>query len=293
MSVALGNKVKVVCLIVDSSMDFEAYYRRVGGAYDKIAAKYDETVGNRAVSRRAKQLALEIVTQSTPPGGRLIDIGCYTGIEALLLVERGFRVLGIDMSTEMIRIAQQKAARRRVQDRVEFRVMRASDIGHLAADGRPPFDSAYSVYGTLNLEPDLQRFKEGLSRLLRPGGKFVCGLLNPTVLYELIAGPAVGKFHGFRKLTRKPVVTGIGLGAETVEAFLYSPQEFERLMAPELSLDRTVGLHILYPPPRGQGGRGLWWVARAVDRVERRIESRFPFHSLGFFSLLVFHKVLA
>jgi SAM-dependent methyltransferase len=272
------------------SVNSESYHKQVGRAYDRIATRYDETVGHRAVSRRAKQLALDLIRQTAPPGGRLLDIGCYTGIEALLLVDRGFRVVGVDLSDEMIRIAKEKAVRRRVEDRVEFRRLPASDIGDLNLEGQSAFDSAYSVYGTLNLEPDLVRFKRGLFTLLRPGGKFICGLLNPTVLYELVFGPLLGQFHGYRKLPKERVVTRIGLGTETVDAFLYSPREFERLMAPEFELDRVLGLHILYPPPRGSGGRGLWWIARAFDEVEIRIQSRYPFRNLGFFTLFEFRR---
>ena len=271
-------------------MDPEAYYERVRSAYDRIAPRYDDSVGRHAVSRRAKRLALEVIKEVTPPGGRLLDVGCYTGIEALLLAQQGYRVLGIDLSPEMVRNAQLKAKKWRIEDRARFQAMRASDVSRLQGDPLAPFDTAYSVYGTLNLEPEIGRFKEGLLPILRSHARFVCGLLNPTVFYELIFAPLVGKFHGYRKLPKRAVKTSIGLGEDTVETFLYSADEFEAIMAPEFNLERVVGLHILYPPPRGGGGRGLWWVARVLDAAEFRLESRYPFRNLGFFTLFVFQK---
>src|SRR3989442_2347066 len=96
-------------------MDVDAYYMRVQSAYDGIAPLYDASVGNSAVSRRAKLLAVRIVKGLTPSGGRLLDIGCYTGIEALLLAEQRFCVVGVDLSPAMIRITQATVTRPRLQ----------------------------------------------------------------------------------------------------------------------------------------------------------------------------------
>jgi SAM-dependent methyltransferase len=271
-------------------MDEDAYYARVQSAYDGIALEYDNSVGKTAVSRRAKQLALQTVRHLTPPGGLLLDVGCYTGIEALLLAQYGFRVVGVDLSPAMIRIAEAKARQRRLQEQIRFEVLRASDIETLLRRGYGPFDTAYSVYGTLNLEPRIREFKTGILGLLKEGGYFVCGLLNPTVLYELVIAPWLLKFHGYRKLAKRGVRTRIGLGTETLAAFLYTPEDFVTLMEPEFRLLEVRGLHVLYPPPRGTRGSGLWWIPRALDSLELFIEARFPFSHLGFFSLLSFRK---
>jgi SAM-dependent methyltransferase len=242
------------------------------------------------VSRRAKQLALRTIKALTPAGGALLDIGCYTGIEAVLLAQQGFHVVGVDLSPAMIRIAEAKTKKLRLQEHAEFEVLRASDVGSLLQRGYGPFDTAYSVYGTLNLEPRMRDFKVGVLALLKGGGKFVCGLLNPTVLYELVAAPMLLKFHGYRKLAKSRVPTRIGLGTEMVETFLYTPEDFSDLMKPEFRLTEVRGLHVLYPPPRGTPGSSLWWVPRALDPLERLIEDKFPFSHLGFFTLLTFTR---
>src|SRR5437870_13810686 len=106
-------------------MDYEAQYEHVRSVYDRIAPQYDEAVGRHAVSRRAKQLALHVIKGVTPDGGRLLDVGCYTGIEAILLAEQGYLVLGVDLSPATVRKSQEKACRRRPEDLDSFRVLRA------------------------------------------------------------------------------------------------------------------------------------------------------------------------
>src|SRR5690349_18029856 len=128
--------------------DEDAYYTQVRSSYDRIAPLYDASVCKFAVSRRAKQLAIRTVKCLTPAGGLLLDVGCYTGIEALLLAQQGFRVVGVDLSPAMIRIAEAKTRRQRLQAQVSFEVLRASEIKALCGKGYGLFDTAYSVYGT-------------------------------------------------------------------------------------------------------------------------------------------------
>jgi len=193
----------------------------------------------------------------------------------------------------MVELSRAKAKQWRLADRTQFEVGRASDLSSLERQGIGPFDTAYSVYGTLNLEPRIDQVKDWLIRLIRPNGALVVGLLNPTVLYELLLGPIVFKFDGYRKLAKSRVRIRIGLGDRTVTGFLYTPREFQRLLAPEFSLEKVIGVHILYRPPRPRkaDGEGLWWMARALDLVERHLENHAPFSSLGFFSLMVFRRL--
>jgi ubiquinone/menaquinone biosynthesis C-methylase UbiE len=275
-----------------AEIDMDTYYSDIQSAYDRIASDYDDTIGRALVSRRAKELAVREIARVSPPGGLLLDIGCYTGTEAVLLARRGFRVVGVDLSPKMIELARGKARRLRLGDRTRFEIAKASDLSSLRDSGVGSFDTAYSVYGTLNLEPRIGSFKSSVARLLKPRGSLVIGLLNPTVWYELLLGPFVLHFNGYRKLARKSVNARIGSGGTTVPGFLYTPGEFDALLRPEFSLERVLGVHIIYPPPKPRpGGReGLWWMARIMDRLEERLEARVPFSNLGWFSLLVFGR---
>src|SRR6266508_3513622 len=101
-------------------MQWDAYYAEVQSAYDLIASEYDETIGRTLVSRRAKELAVREITRVSPPQGFLLDVGCYTGAEALLLARRGFQVVGVDLSPKMIELSRAKAKRWRLAERTRF-----------------------------------------------------------------------------------------------------------------------------------------------------------------------------
>ncbi len=273
-------------------LGWEPYYAEVQSAYDRAARDYDATVGRTMVSRRAKDLAVQVVAAATPPGGAILDVGCYTGTEALVLARRGFRMVGVDLSPAMVELSRAKARSARLEDRARFEVARASDLSPLVRAQLGPFDTAYSVYGTLNLEPQLDGVRNTLRALLKPGGTFVVGLLNPIVLYELLLDPLLGRFQGYRKLAKTGVRVPLGSSSANVEAFLYTPEELAKLLAPDFAMTRVLGLHFLYPPPRGHSDQreGAWWLARVLDLVEQPLQERPFFSRLGRFALIVFRR---
>ena len=99
--------------------------------------------------------------------GKVLDVGCGTGENALFLAARGLDVLGIDASTVAIAKARAKAADRGIPAR--FAVCDATDLPGLGET----FDTAIDVL-LLHVLSDGDRAKlvAGLQRVLRPGGRY-------------------------------------------------------------------------------------------------------------------------
>lgn len=102
------------------------------------------------------------------PGEGVLDLGCGAGFDALVaaqLVGSTGRVVGIDMSPEMIAVAE--AGLREVAfPRVEFLVAEVQALP--CADAS--FDIALSN-GVLNLIPEKAAALREIFRVLRPGGR--------------------------------------------------------------------------------------------------------------------------
>jgi cyclopropane fatty-acyl-phospholipid synthase-like methyltransferase len=60
--------------------------------------------------------------------GRILDVGCGTGENALFLASQGYDVVGIDIVPAAIRLAKEKAKQRNVK--LEFRVVNALKLQH-------------------------------------------------------------------------------------------------------------------------------------------------------------------
>lgn len=80
-------------------------------------------------------LAYAVEATGTPEGGRVLEIGCGTGQATGWLAERGFRVLAVDRSAEMIEVARRRheAGPPGADTLVEFRHADAEDLAAPAA----------------------------------------------------------------------------------------------------------------------------------------------------------------
>ncbi|MFB3817245.1 MAG: methyltransferase domain-containing protein [Candidatus Methylomirabilales bacterium] len=103
-----------------------------------------------------------------PEGAAVLDLGCGAGFDAFIaagLVGPGGRVHGVDLSPEMLGIAED-GRRRGGLPQLRFQV---ADVEALPfGDGR--FDVALSN-GVLNLVPDKPAALREIFRVLRPGGR--------------------------------------------------------------------------------------------------------------------------
>jgi SAM-dependent methyltransferase len=108
--------------------------------------------------------------------GALIDLGCGTGRLLLPFARRGYWVLGVDLSDEMLAVAGARAAYAGVGvHRLKANVVELDCL----RDGS--FDYAACLFSTLGMvagTAERRRVVEHVYRLLRPGGSFVLHVHN-------------------------------------------------------------------------------------------------------------------
>jgi SAM-dependent methyltransferase len=108
--------------------------------------------------------------------GRLLDLGCGTGRLLIPFARRGFWVLGVDLSEEMLRVTGEKAAAAGVTvHRLKANLV---ELGGLCDQ---TFDYAACLFSTLGMvlgAAQRRRVVGHVYRLLRPGGKFVLHVHN-------------------------------------------------------------------------------------------------------------------
>ena len=149
------------------------------GAFDAIAAGYDAwyaTPLGRLVDRLEKNAVLGLIGDRAE--GVTLDLSCGTGNYALALAERGFRVVGVDVSAPMLRVARAKSA----QAKLDIRWLQADAS---ALPFRPgAFDLATMILG-LEFVAEPGRALQEAHRALEPGGRLVVAILNRSGLWTL------------------------------------------------------------------------------------------------------------
>jgi SAM-dependent methyltransferase len=62
---------------------------------------YSQCIGNR--------MLIELITENTPKGGRVLEAGCGTALLSLILADYGYNVTAVDYTKEVVDYAQAKA----------------------------------------------------------------------------------------------------------------------------------------------------------------------------------------
>jgi ubiquinone/menaquinone biosynthesis C-methylase UbiE len=140
--------------------------------YDGSAATfYDMHYGD--VAEKAGRQILDFLERQPPVRGVVIDVCCGTGQMAQLFAQSGFKVVGIDLSEDML-----SRARKRTSEGVSFVQGDATDIPFADDQAGVVVCSTDSV-NHLNSMADVRKFIQSSARILRQDGWLVMDVLTP------------------------------------------------------------------------------------------------------------------
>jgi ubiquinone/menaquinone biosynthesis C-methylase UbiE len=249
----------------------------VATAYDAIAPVYDGHLRADWAMRRQLWRHYAMLFRL---GMRVLDVGCGTGTDAIFLARQGVRVDAIDISAGMLAELERKTRAAGLTQMVSARQMAVSELTTL-----PPasFDGIISAYAALNAVPDLTSFSAAAARLLRPGGRLVVHMLNPSGAGELLAG-GPGSRRSSAGGRGSPLERLVPIGGLTVYHWLWSADETYRRFF-ECNF-RLVDAYGLGPIARPAMQRLQIWLPALLRHLERRMGRRQPLRHRGRFFVL-------
>jgi demethylmenaquinone methyltransferase / 2-methoxy-6-polyprenyl-1,4-benzoquinol methylase len=193
--------------------------RLVREMFDRIAGRYEllNTIMTAGLNRLWNREAVRAT--GLRPGDSALDLACGTGSLTRDLAKRvgpEGRVLGIDFSREMLRVAKARPA-----PNVEYRLGDATNLEGIPSGA---FEAATIAYGARNI-PDLDALFSEMARCLRPGGVAVC---------LEISRPESRVFAAFYGLWFDKIVPRLGAGISgDAWAYSYLPESVKEFVAPD------------------------------------------------------------
>jgi demethylmenaquinone methyltransferase/2-methoxy-6-polyprenyl-1,4-benzoquinol methylase len=142
----------------------------VEAMFDAIAPRYDllNRVLSLGIDQRWRTRAIQLLAEDQPT--RILDVATGTA-DLALKAERMLhprRVVGVDLSAEMLRYGRTKIDRRGLSSRI---TLVQGDAADLPFDD-DAFDGALVAFGVRNFE-DLEAGLRGIGRVLEPGSPLV------------------------------------------------------------------------------------------------------------------------
>ncbi|MDQ6660836.1 MAG: ubiquinone/menaquinone biosynthesis methyltransferase [Chloroflexota bacterium] len=164
---------------MSAKISLEEEFRKTGGKrpyvqklFGRIARIYD--LMNRLMSlgldQRWRKFAARYLALGTGELG--LDLGTGTGDLAIAVIRRsgpGTRMIGMDITPEMLAQGRIKIAKMGLQDQIELRI---GDAEHIDLPDNS-VDGCCSAFTVRNLTDIAQGFREML-RVVKPGGRVVC-----------------------------------------------------------------------------------------------------------------------
>ena len=157
-------------------------------AYDALYADKDYAAECDLIESLATELGRGCAT--------LLDLGSGTGGHALILAERGREVVGVDLSPEMVGIAQRRSADAGARS-AQFLV---GDVRTFRSEAR--FDTVLLMFAVLGYQlsdRDVEATLETAAMHLRPGG---------VLIFDVWNGPAVEAIGPTTRTKVVPLETG-------------------------------------------------------------------------------------
>lgn len=140
--------------------------------FDPIASSYDswyERPLGKFVDEVETRAAFELFQPKA--GMYVLDVGCGTGNFSIKLAKLGVKIVGIDISEEMLKIARQKAEKLGLE--IEFKKMNVYSLEFPSNH----FDGVFSMATFEFIEDPKSAYNE-MVRVLKPGGHLLIGTIN-------------------------------------------------------------------------------------------------------------------
>src|SRR5712691_3751978 len=156
------------CIELVESPGEPPYYDEVEALFDRAAPVYDQLVEGDRLNIHLRKVSQRLLRQLFPPGTRVLEIGCGTGLETIPLAQTGVDVVAVDICAKMLEELNKKISALSLRDRIERRKGSASELPAVVHEFGPgSFDGAFSHFGALNCEPHLDPIPAALHQLLR------------------------------------------------------------------------------------------------------------------------------
>ncbi|MEZ5038806.1 MAG: class I SAM-dependent methyltransferase [Saprospiraceae bacterium] len=216
-------------------------------AFDAYAEQYDASFTHTSIGRLQRAQVWQALNPLLQGTKAILEVNCGTGEDALQMAQLGHRVEATDISENMIKVCQAKAAKLKGVRELHFQT---ASFLQLAEKFAPQsFDLLFSNFGGLNCigPEDTQTFSQIGHRLLKPGGKLFLVYISKACVWERL-------YFSYQKEVEKaqrrsaegPIISR--LEGHAVPIWYYSYKELVALFREDFRVIQRFPIGLCVPP---------------------------------------------
>ncbi|HXU82135.1 MAG TPA: glycosyltransferase [Polyangia bacterium] len=145
--------------------------------FSGVAREFDGHYDERPEFKERLALWRGLIDEHNVPGGRVVDLGCGSGVFSFLAAEKAGRVLGVDGSAEMVKLAEELRRDRRLEH-VHFVQGRLPALTEIEDEADLAGSDLVICSSVLEYVDDLDAALGLIGRLVRPGGTALLSMPN-------------------------------------------------------------------------------------------------------------------
>jgi SAM-dependent methyltransferase len=160
-----------------SSPDFPEFTAATTPVWDNLAEWWDDKIGG---GNQTQDLLVEPTQErllALRPGEQVLDVACGAGRFTRRMAATGAHIVAFDHSRRFIDRARQRTTEH--ADHIDYHVINAADSAAMLNLGARKFDAAVCTMALMDMAEITPLFA-ALSKLIKPGGRFVWSVTHPV-----------------------------------------------------------------------------------------------------------------
>jgi len=199
--------------------------------FDQVAHTYDQTFTYTVVGKRQRARVWQYLENILTPEMQILELNGGTGEDAQFLARKNCEVLLTDVSTEMLRVAQEKCGRS-----IQVRHLDLTQLEKINLDTK--FDLIFSNFGGLNClsKQAMKELDAFARRHLKEAGELIFVIMPQRNMIDAL----YRKFKNLPPLKRSASVPiDVNVGEDTFSTYYHNPKDLS------LYLDNFELLHTI------------------------------------------------
>ncbi len=199
----------------------------INKGFSKISHEYEQFDKTSSLVTWMRMRVRNHFEKNATPKGRILEINCGSGIDAVYFAKNGYQVHATDIATGMINYVEQKIKSENLENNLSCELLSFDELNSL---NTKKFNHIFSNFGGLNCSSltELETVFNSFDNLLAPNGTITLVIMPKICMWEFLR-IFKGQKSAFRRLKKGGVIANIE--GEKVHTYYHTKKQIKNLLS--------------------------------------------------------------